>query len=513
MLEAVIFDFDRVIAETERLHHRAMARVMRPEGIRVDWAEFRDFYRGLGDAPAIRRALEIHDRAVDEALVQRLASEKDREYQRLIATKARPVRGALEFVRRVARSWPVAICSGAHRRDIDVLLKRFGIDGLFQVIVSADDVAESKPHPAGYELTVQRLRSKHAKLTNLTADQCVAIEDSAPGVRAARAAGMRVIRLVEFRDIGHVSNDQDPPDGVVSRLAWISNDVLAAHGSQLHDDIAVEVTQTPRALFRRIAGPEFNMLFFFILMPVYCLLIFFCIEFVLDRGGPANSGTLGGAMGAGLLWWVIRIHTRERQKPFNTQRKQATGRITCTGFASEVTPLLGAVDVAFEPRVYRGGEAGWGSRGDWRKLPVSIILFLMLFFGFQIAMSRGARWLGFSLNPAYMGGLIMAVAAATSAIQAFVFPMQYRVSPGRLDLMRFGWFGLGRPSIDRFDLRSCRIDIDYGLNSIAIEDARGGKRFLSMQFTEDRAEFGLYLVQAAISTAKPKSLPNDALLE
>ncbi len=95
-----------------------------------------------------------------------------------------------EFVIKAVERWPLAICSGALRVEITTILEAIGLLEYFKFIVSSDDIAASKPDPAGFLHTLSLLRRI---LPDLAAEQCLAIEDSVHGVKAAKSAGMPVL--------------------------------------------------------------------------------------------------------------------------------------------------------------------------------------------------------------------------------------------------------------------------------------------------------------------------------
>jgi len=93
--------------------------------------------------------------------------------------------GAIEAVRRIAADYPVAVASSAHRDVIDAALRATGLLDVFAVVVSADEVAHGKPAPDVYLEAARRLGADAA--------DCLVVEDSINGVRAARTAGMTVV--------------------------------------------------------------------------------------------------------------------------------------------------------------------------------------------------------------------------------------------------------------------------------------------------------------------------------
>jgi HAD superfamily hydrolase (TIGR01509 family) len=130
--------------------------------------------------------------------------------ERFRADGAPRIDGAVEAVRRVAARLPVAVASSAHRAVIDVALEATGLDDVFGVVVSSDEVHEGKPAPDVYLLAAERLGVRPGR--------CLVIEDSLNGVRAARAAGMTVA-LVPNQSVPPAPGARDEADVVIDRLA------------------------------------------------------------------------------------------------------------------------------------------------------------------------------------------------------------------------------------------------------------------------------------------------------
>lgn len=194
-LAAVIFDFDGVIVDTEPLHCEAFRRVLEPMGLAFTWDEYVDHYLGFDDRDAFREAYRRHGRAPDEGALPSLIAGKAKAFQALVEEKgARPYPGVVALIHRLAGRVPLGLCSGALRGDVEPILGRLGILRRFDVIVTAEDVAASKPDPASYVLAVKRLAAASPG-RGITAARCVAVEDTPAGIEAARGAGLRVLAL------------------------------------------------------------------------------------------------------------------------------------------------------------------------------------------------------------------------------------------------------------------------------------------------------------------------------
>lgn len=185
--KAVIFDFDGVLVDSEPMHMRAIREVAAARG----W-DFGDevFARmiGKGDEHAFELLAELHGEPITPAEVDRLCREKSGACVRLIAAGRFTVQpGVLPIMAAAAQRGPTAICSGSRREVVLGMAEHAGMARLVRTIVTHEDVTRPKPDPEGYLLAASRL--------GVPPEQCVVIEDSPTGIRAATSAGMRVIAV------------------------------------------------------------------------------------------------------------------------------------------------------------------------------------------------------------------------------------------------------------------------------------------------------------------------------
>ncbi|HEU4943430.1 MAG TPA: HAD family phosphatase [Gaiellaceae bacterium] len=206
MTDAVVFDLDGLLLDTEqvwdeerealtrerggRWHDRAQADMMGMSS--TEWSRYMHDELGLPEPP-------------DE--LNRLVVERMEERYRAGLPL---IDGAVEAVRRIAARWPLGLASSSNRPLIDLALNEMGVDGLFRATVSSEEVERGKPAPDVYLEAARRL--------GVPPERIVAIEDSANGIRSARAAGMRVIAI---------PNEHFPPAEEALRLADVRLDSLA----------------------------------------------------------------------------------------------------------------------------------------------------------------------------------------------------------------------------------------------------------------------------------------------
>jgi HAD superfamily hydrolase (TIGR01509 family) len=190
-LQAVIFDFDGVIANSEPLHLMACQQVLQESGIELTATDYYAQYLGFDD-PGVFEALSrhrgLHFSAAD---VERLVARKGERMQHLVHSGAVLFPGASEFIREAAAAVPIAIASGAQRHEIVEIVDGAGLAGTFLAIVASGDTPESKPSPDPYRLAFERLCASSGR--PLDPRRTVAIEDSRWGLESARGAGLRLV--------------------------------------------------------------------------------------------------------------------------------------------------------------------------------------------------------------------------------------------------------------------------------------------------------------------------------
>jgi HAD superfamily hydrolase (TIGR01509 family) len=190
-LQAVVFDFDGVIANSEPLHLRAFQEALATDGITLTAQEYYARYLGYDDVGMVQaltrdRMLPASDRYVTE-----MVALKGIKMQQMLQAGEVLFPGADRFIREAAMVVPIAIASGALRHEIYEILDSANLRSQFAVVVAAGDTPESKPSPAPYMLAYERL--KDATGLDLDRRRCVAIEDSRWGLESARGAGLRCV--------------------------------------------------------------------------------------------------------------------------------------------------------------------------------------------------------------------------------------------------------------------------------------------------------------------------------
>ena len=199
--QAVILDLDGLIVDTEPLHQRAFAEFLARQGVRHEFtvAEYGKYFVGI---PVTENARWLIERFNLRVSVNDVMAQREAIYEAMIADPANlaAMPGVFDLIDRLsARGMPVAVASGSPRNQVDTVLRGLGITSRFGAIVAGTDVPRTKPAPDVY--------LSAAKQIGIAPAQCVAVEDSATGVAAAKAAGMRAIavpnRYTAHQDLSH----------------------------------------------------------------------------------------------------------------------------------------------------------------------------------------------------------------------------------------------------------------------------------------------------------------------
>jgi beta-phosphoglucomutase len=214
LMRAVIFDFDGVIADSEPLHFESLRRIFADIQIILTEQDYYANYLGFDDRGCIREALRINQRQISASLIEELMAKKAAAYLTSIKDHLVIFPGVQEFVVDAAVLYPIAIASGALRPEIELVLEQIGIRKAFRHITSAEDVTNGKPNPEPFLHALDGLNRDHAAAP-ISPASCLVIEDSRPGIRAAKSAGMKVLAVANTHNV----QDLHEADAISHRLS------------------------------------------------------------------------------------------------------------------------------------------------------------------------------------------------------------------------------------------------------------------------------------------------------
>lgn len=212
MLEAVVFDMDGVIVDSEPLHIKSEKQVFARYGVHLSDEELRDY---MGRSSRLLFEDLIKKYTLDIALEDIYPSHIE-NLVRLYKEESDPIPGALELIEDLnIRGIELALASSSDHALIAAFLEKFWDSHVFHVVVSGQDVSHTKPHPAIFLEAVGRLGHP--------AEACVVIEDSQAGVLASKRAG---IPCVGFRSPHSLSQNLSEATLVVDDLRELNYDRL-----------------------------------------------------------------------------------------------------------------------------------------------------------------------------------------------------------------------------------------------------------------------------------------------
>jgi HAD superfamily hydrolase (TIGR01509 family) len=191
VIEAVVFDLDGVLIQSEEVWDDVREQFTRERGGRYD----EEIQRAMMGMSSTEWSRYLHDSAGIPDEPEEINAEVVRRMLGAYETELPLIDGAQDAVRRLAGEFRLAVASSSNRPLIDAVLRAAELESYFAATVSSEEVAHGKPAPDVYLEAARRLGAEPA--------HCAAVEDSHGGIRSAKAAGMRVIAI---------PNPSYPPD-------------------------------------------------------------------------------------------------------------------------------------------------------------------------------------------------------------------------------------------------------------------------------------------------------------
>ncbi len=213
-LQAIVFDFDGVIADSEPLHLKAFQQALAEEGIALERDDYFARYLGYDDVGMFQALGSHRGLAWTDRHITALVARKGMKLQAMIEGDEVLFPGAAAFIRAAAAEVPIAIASGALRHEIVQIVESAGLGGLFATIVASGDTPESKPSPGPYLLAFEQLQQTTGRV--LDRRRCIAIEDSIWGLESARGAGLRCVGVTTSYGAGDLAGAELVVDSLKS---------------------------------------------------------------------------------------------------------------------------------------------------------------------------------------------------------------------------------------------------------------------------------------------------------
>ena len=183
MIEAVVFDLDGVLLDSEQVWDEVREELVKERGGR--WHE--QAQTEMMGMSSIEWSRYMHDELDLPEPPEEISAEVVRRLDEVYRKRLPLIDGAREAVERLAARWPLGLASSSNREVIDLVLDLSGLARYFRVTVSSEEVPRGKPAPDVY--------LEAARGLGVPPERCAAVEDSHNGIRSAKAAGMRVIAI------------------------------------------------------------------------------------------------------------------------------------------------------------------------------------------------------------------------------------------------------------------------------------------------------------------------------
>ena len=195
MIKAIFFDFNGVIIDDETIQMKAYQEVLR--GHQIDLTE--EWYMsalGMDDRTFVKAMFERAKQPLTDPVLETVLNTKTDLHREMIA-ELPLFPGVLTFLKAASREFSLGLVSMANKVEVGYVFERANLTPLFEVVVTAEDASACKPAPDCYLKGLMKLNEKrqHERKLPVLASECLAIEDSPPGIQSARAAGMRTLGI------------------------------------------------------------------------------------------------------------------------------------------------------------------------------------------------------------------------------------------------------------------------------------------------------------------------------
>ncbi len=214
MIQAIVFDFDGVLADSEPLHLRAAQEVLARYGIALTADEYYGQYVGFDDVGMFERLGAVHGIEMDAERIAGFIEEKAEVFDALVGSGDVLYPGAVALVESLGAEFPLGIASGALKHEIRLILRGNNLEDRFRFIVAAGDTPRSKPAPDPYR--------RAAELHGLAPNHCLAIEDTVGGIESAKTAGLWCLAVPHTYPAAELTT----ADLVVPNLAAITPELI-----------------------------------------------------------------------------------------------------------------------------------------------------------------------------------------------------------------------------------------------------------------------------------------------
>jgi beta-phosphoglucomutase len=194
MIKAIFFDFNGVIIDDENIQMKAYQEVLRGHQIELNEEWYFDAL-GMDDKTFVKSMFDRAKRPLTDPVMESVLGAKTDLHRQMIEDELPLFPGVLTFLKAASRHFSLGLVSMANKAEVGYVFERANLTPLFSIVVTAEDASVCKPAPDCYLAGLTKLNDKRQseRQLPLLASECLAIEDSPPGIRSARAAGMRTL--------------------------------------------------------------------------------------------------------------------------------------------------------------------------------------------------------------------------------------------------------------------------------------------------------------------------------
>ena len=194
MIKAIFFDFNGVIIDDEPIQMKAYQEVLRGHDVNLT-EELYFGALGMDDRTFVRSMFAKAGKPLTDPVLDTVITGKTAIHRDIIKDELPLFPGVLTFLKAASRHFSLGLVSMANRNEVSYVFERAQLTPLFSVVVTAEDTTVCKPAPDCYACGLTKLNAKRQgeRLLPLLPSECLAIEDSPPGIESARVAGMRTL--------------------------------------------------------------------------------------------------------------------------------------------------------------------------------------------------------------------------------------------------------------------------------------------------------------------------------
>ncbi len=194
MIKAIFFDFNGVIIDDETIQLKAYQDVLHEHDIDLT-EEWYFAALGMDDRTFVRAMFERARKPLTDPVLEAVLEAKTGMHRKMIEDELPLFPGVLTLLKSTSRHFSLGLVSMANIHEVGYVFERAKLSPLFSVVITADDVSVCKPAPDCYLAGFAKLNEKRQRerLLPLLLSECLAIEDSPPGIQSARSAGMRTL--------------------------------------------------------------------------------------------------------------------------------------------------------------------------------------------------------------------------------------------------------------------------------------------------------------------------------